>query len=215
MKPIDTYCALMEEVKLRLALVRRFTHGEITLGRDDFDAETLCIHLRKILEAIAFGSLVAHRDVYETVHQDTDSRWRAKEILTRIGKVHANFYPKPVTPRRIDGKMLTEKAATDFLTQSEFETLYDKCSDMLHFWNPFRAGPRTMDFGRSLNEWCDLIENLLRHHLVWIRTGGEPQVCVDGVPEPGEGWLIYLSHSDDSKTHASRFAPTSDAGATV
>jgi len=213
MKPIETYCALMEEVKLRLAVVRRFTRGEITLGRDDFDAETICVHLRKILEAIAFGSLVAHRDVYETVHQDIDSRWRAKEILARIGKVHANFYPKPVTPSRIDGKMHMEKVATGFLTQSDFETLYDKCSDILHLWNPFRSRPRTIDFGRSLNDWCDLIENLLRHHVVWIGTGGEPHVCVDGVPESGVGWLIYLSDPDDSKTHAFLFAPTSDAGA--
>lgn len=213
MSPIETYCALMEEVKLRLAFVRRFTRGEITLGRDDFDAETLCVHLRKILEAIAFGSLVAHCEVYETAHQDIHSCWRAKEMLTRIGKVHPNFYPQPKTPRRIDGKVSLEQVAAGFLTQSDFQTLYDKCSAMLHFQNPFRSGSRTMDFGRSLNDWCDLIENLLRHHVVWLWTGGEPHVCVDGVPQSGEGWLIYLSHPDDSRARAFLFAPMSDAGA--
>lgn len=213
MKPIEIYCALMEEVKLRIAVVRRFTNGTVALGRDDFDAETLCIHLRKILEAIAFGSLVAHRDVYETVHQDLERRPRAKDILRRLGEVHPNFYPKPVTPKRIDGKMHMEKVAAGFLTQSDFETLYSKCNAMLHFWNPFRGGPRTMDFGRSLNDWCDLIENLLRHHVIWIWTGGEQNVCVDGVLESGEGWLIQLSYPDDSKTHAFLFKPSSDAGA--
>ncbi len=213
-QPIEVYCALMEEVKRRIAVVRQFTHGKITLGRDDFDAETLCVHLRKILETIAFGSLVAHRDAYESVHKDLESRWRAKEILTRIGNVHANFYPKPVTPGQIHGKWHMEEVSTGFLTQTEFETLYDKCGDMLHFWNPYRAGPRMMDFGRSLDEWCDLIENLLRHHIVWIRTGAEPRVCVDGVPESGEGWLIYLSHPKDGKTHAFRFEPSPSEPAT-
>jgi len=210
-EPIETYCALMEEVKQRIAVVRQFTRGQITLGRDDFDAETLCVHLRKILETIAFGSLVAHRDAYESVHKDLESRWRAKEILTRIGNIHANFYPKPVTPSRTGSGWHMEEVSTGFLTRAEFETLYDKCGDMLHFWNPFRAGPRTMDFGRSLNEWCDLIENLLRHHIVWIRTGADPRVCVDGVPESGDGWLIY---SEDSKTHAFRFAPSPSEPAT-
>lgn len=206
-QPIEAYCALMEEVKRRIAVVRQFTHGRLTLGREDFDAEALCVHLRKILEAIAFGSLVAHRDAYESAHADLESRWRAKEILKRVGAIHANFYPKPVTPHRTDDKWHMKEVSTNFLTRHDFETLYDVCGDILHFWNPYRADPRVVDFVRSLDEWCNLIENLLRHHIVWMRTGTEPRVCVDGVPESGEGWLVYLSSPEDGKTHAFLFAP--------
>lgn len=206
-QPIEAYCALMEEVKRRIALVRQFTGGQLTLGREDFDAETVCVHMRKILEVIAFGSLVAHRDAYESAHTDLESRWRAKEILKRVSAIHANFYPKPVTPHRTDGNWHMEEVSTNFLTWDDFEKLYDKCGDMLHFWNPFRAGPRVMDFGRSLDEWCNLIENLLRHHIVWLRTEAEPCVLVNSVPESGEGWLIDLIRPEDGRTHALLFAP--------
>ncbi|MBL8546343.1 MAG: hypothetical protein JNL81_07750 [Hyphomonadaceae bacterium] len=194
-----TYCGLMEDIKKRVALVRRFTRGQVSLGRDDFDAETLCIQIRKILESIAFGSLVAHQATYEAAHADIETRWRAKQILDRMEAVHPKFYPEPMTPNLTDGKGRMEPFAGNFLTRDDFVTLYDLCGSALHMWNPFRPGPRVIDFGRSLDQWCDLIQALLHHHVIWMYAE----------IEPGDGWFVQMDHPDDHKVHAFLFAPVS------
>ncbi|HVK80016.1 MAG TPA: hypothetical protein VM915_05335 [Verrucomicrobiae bacterium] len=192
------YSLLMEDIKQRIAGVRRFTRGEVSLGREDFDAEAICIQVRKILESIAFGSLLAHREAYEAAHKDIDKAWRAKAILDRIEAVHPKFYPEPMTPHLIEeGHWNLEPLKEGFLTRSDFVTLYDKCGDILHMWNPFRPGERKVDFGRSIDEWCDLIQNLLRYHVIWMRTD----------VEPGDGWLIDMESAEDGKVRVLKFEP--------
>lgn len=196
--PMAHYSAHMADIKQRIAAVRQFTHGKVSLGRDDFDAESICVHIRKILEAIAFGSLLAHRDAYEAAHKDIEKTWRAKAILDRIEAAHPKFYPEPMTPHLIEeGRWHMEPRSDGFLTRAEFVTLYDKCGDILHMWNPFRPGPRHVDFGRSIDEWCDLIENLLRHHVIWMKAD----------VEPGDGWLVDMENAADGKVHVMRFEP--------
>lgn len=194
-----SYCALMEDIKQRIAVVRRFTRGEISLGREGFNAEAVCVQVRKILESIAFGSLLAHREAYEAAHNDIERAWRAKTILDRVQAVHAKFYPEPMTtPRRVEqGHWHMEPLSEGFLARDDFVTLYDKCGDILHMWNPYRPGPRQVDFGRSIDEWCGLIQNLLRYHVIWMRTD----------TEPSEGWLVDMEHPDDRKVYVHRFEP--------
>jgi hypothetical protein len=50
------YCALMEEVKSRVALLQRITTGSLRHGTENFEYECASLQLRKVLESIAFGS---------------------------------------------------------------------------------------------------------------------------------------------------------------
>jgi hypothetical protein len=58
---IVTYCTCMEEVNLRIGLVRSVVARSNTTGREDFDAELVFVRLRKTLEMIAFASLSANK----------------------------------------------------------------------------------------------------------------------------------------------------------
>jgi hypothetical protein len=62
------YCGLMKEVKLRMAVVDYFISGKGSALYQPPTLESACLQLRKILELVAFGSLVANADAYTSVY---------------------------------------------------------------------------------------------------------------------------------------------------
>jgi hypothetical protein len=64
MNEIDLYCNLMDEVKKRTAVVQGFLNGQINAFYPAATIESAALQLRKILELIALGSLVAHKEEY-------------------------------------------------------------------------------------------------------------------------------------------------------
>jgi hypothetical protein len=187
--PINIYLSAMEDVKTRLQIIRKIIAGYSPLGSDGLDGEVVCLLLRKVLEQIAFASLAAHRDAYSAVHQDADYTWRAKRLLERLAEVHPDFWPVPVSPskQQVEGHHHLENVE-DYLTQDEFVFLYDTVSGGLHTWNPYKSGPRVLNFERSVAEWVQRAERLLAMH--WIKLLGSDQ-----------SWLIQMDHPEDHKVH--------------
>lgn len=185
------YCDCMEDIKTRLGLIKNIVAGHSPLGSEGLDGEVVCLQLRRILEQIAFGSLLAHRDTYETAHNDLERVWRAKGLLERLGKIHSEFYPIPVaeTRHRPMGVRNFEPLKEGFLTVEEFTFLYDTASGGIHTWNPFKQAERILNFEKSIAEWVQRIERLLALHLV--RFANTQDV-----------WLVQMDHPEDHKVHA-------------
>lgn len=194
LETIKLYLANMEDIKSRLAVVDRLTEGNLTLHRDDFDYEIACIHLRKTLELIAYSSIIANKDDYSRVHSKFSSHYRAKFILTEVEKINADFYPKPVYLESMSETGVKHLAfVTDgFLTRDEFEALYDRCSDVLHVWNPYNPRPRQVHFGYPVGQWVEHIRKLLSFHSASLSDGS--------------GWAIVLS-DHDGKAHGYPYRP--------
>jgi hypothetical protein len=189
--PVLTYCACMQDIKHRLLEANRIVGGHSPLGNEGLDAEVLFLLVRRSLEQIAFSSLVAHKDVYSSVHNDFAKTWRVKKLLERIEAIHPDFYPKPVRfSTVVTGRVKHLLEVTDdYLTKDEFAFLYDACSEVLHTWNPFREGPRVVDTQRPMAEWIQRTQRLLDLH--YVRLAGE-----DGV------WVVQMHHPEDGKVHA-------------
>ena len=187
-----TYCSCMEDVKQRLQMIKSITEGHSPLGSEGHDAEVVCLLLRRVLEQIAFSSLVAQRETYEAVHNDVTSVWRAKRLIERLDKVHPEFYPSPVQ-RGVSNNPAIQHHFDDvkdgYLTKEDFQFLYDTASNGIHTWNPFKEAERVRNFERSVAEWVTRIERLLDHHLV--RFLGTKDL-----------WLIQMDSPDDHKVHA-------------
>lgn len=181
----------MEDVKRRIAVIQAVVSGQSPLGREDYDGELVCLHLRKVLEQIAFASLSAHKDAYAQAHNDFATHWNAKRLLTKLQKVHPDFYPRPV---RVEGpdergvKQLVDVTKA-FLTKEDFVFLYDKTSEALHVWNPFKAPKQVIDFERSIAEWVERICVLLNEH--WIQ-----------LYESEDVWFVQMIQPEDGKVHA-------------
>jgi hypothetical protein len=186
------YCNCMEDVKARLKLIRSITDGHSPLGDGGLDGEVVCLLLRKVLEQIAFSSLVAHRANYEEVHNDLGSVWRAKRLLERIEKLHPDYFPMPVrrgVSNQFGVQHHFDPVEEGFLTKDEFVFLYDTASNGIHTWNPFKDAERVLNFQRPISEWVIRIEALLDHHIVhFVGTR--------------DVWLIQMDSPEDHKVHA-------------
>jgi hypothetical protein len=166
------------------------------LGAELHDYEAIALNLRKILEIIAFSSLVANKDKYAEAHDKFDREWRAQKILEKMEKIHPNFYPKPANIKMLDNGIRHLEPVQDngALTKEEFSELYDKCSKTIHTWNPFTQAPRVVNFRLSLDEWMKKIANLLSSHYVQL------------VDDAGY-WLCFMKDASDGKPHVYTLQP--------
>jgi hypothetical protein len=157
----------MDQVSRRLRLIGAVASGAVSTGDESANAEFACLQLRKALEQVAYAGLAASRERYAEVRPQIDREWRATKILERLAKIHPGFYPQPVAPvRRGPNRWHCDPVVDGFLTCDEFVFLYDKCSDVVHDWNPFREGPRVVELQRSVADWAARIERLLEYHLI-------------------------------------------------
>jgi len=189
------YCNCMEELKLRVGIILSIVEGRLSIGREDFDSELACVQLRKALELIAFASLSANKVQYSKAYRKFSKHWNAKSLLNNIEKIHPDFYPKPVVFSEdiSQGKHLLE-VKEGFLTRNEFVELYDKCSEVLHARNPFRTGPKIINFRYSIKEWIERIQKLLALHQIRL-------------VDTQDIWLVQMQHPQDSKVHAFPASP--------
>jgi hypothetical protein len=190
------YCALMEEVKSRVALLQRITTGSLRHGTENYEYECASLQLRKVLESIAFGSLCANKPAYAKAHSNFEKHHRAKDLLRALEKVNPYFYP---TPMRFGQSMTPGVKHLDpiddgYLTRDEFVDLYDTCNKVLHVWNPFSPDTRHINFGRTAAEWVQRIQRLLDLHLMHL-------VSSDDV------WVIQMTSPEDGKVHAFPASP--------
>jgi hypothetical protein len=192
----SVYCNLMEDAKGRLALLQQITAGSLRHGRENFEYECASLQLRKVLEAIAFGSLCANKPAYARVHANFEKHHRAKDLLRALAKVNPQFYPTPMRfgQSTTPGVKHLDKVDDGYLTPDEFVGLYDTCNKILHVWNPFSPDLRHIDFGRTVTEWVQRIQRLLDMHLMHL--AGSDDV-----------WVIQMVSPEDGKVHAFPASP--------
>ena len=162
------YCNHMSEIKARLALVISISDLKCSLGSDLHDYEVISLNLRKILELIAFASLVANKEKYANAHKSFEREWRAKQILDKLSELHPKFYPHAIKMKRLsnNGIHMDPVDVSKVLTQDEFGELYETCSKVLHTRNPFAPSSGPVNFRLSIQEWVTKIQLLLENHSV-------------------------------------------------
>src|SRR5437868_15459887 len=90
----DQYCTLMEEVKLRTKVINAFLEGNAGAVYKATNIESIYLQLRKIVELIAFGSLVANREALSQLYTEFSKLWNARRLLEDIERVNPGFYPE-------------------------------------------------------------------------------------------------------------------------
>jgi hypothetical protein len=190
------YCDMMVEVKGRTHLIRTFGATHVGVLPLPALVELFYLHVRKILELIAMGSLLANAKSFGVAHEKLKKYWNPKDLLRDIEKLNPNFYPKPIIqkPSKSPGILMDWlERKDDFLTKDQFITLYDKCGSVLHTKNPFRPDPDYPSLALEIPKWCTLIVNLLNAHT--IRLQNDPNL-----------YLIQMGNKDTSPTYTV-FAP--------
>lgn len=191
------YCALMEDVKRRIAVIDFFVSGQGHALYLPTTVESACLQLRKVLELIAFGSLVANAEAYTAVHSKVSKAWQAADLLTELEKVNPEFYPVPIVEAasNIPGVMHElKKRDPDYLAKADFPEVYGRCGVMAHAANPYGKG---IDYGYYQNTiplWRTQIVNLLNNHQIHL------------VNRPAL-FIIHMKENRDDKVHWYKFEP--------
>ena len=174
----------MQEIRDRLALVDAVGDHTISTSVQVFDIELVFLQISKCLELIAFASLIANKDKYSAAYTNFASHWKAKGMLECIEKLNPDFYPLPVQQPKVlaNGVKHLDFVSDGFLTRSEFVTLYEKSSEILHSRNPFTAKDPVVKLGYSTKEWVSRIKTLLKLHLTHLVDGS---VWIIEVPNKG------------------------------
>ena len=165
----------MEQLLPRFELVKCVFAKQVTSGHDFLDAEIVFLQFRKMLEQIAFASLVANKDIYSKVYASFANDWRATKMLKQVEELNPEFYPQPLKEglRKVEGgkrRIHLEPLVDGFLTKDDFVQLYDRCGDLLHSQNPYKA-VSTIHLGRSPKEWLSRIQHLVALHRAQLVTG--------------------------------------------
>jgi hypothetical protein len=171
------YLKLMWEVEKRLETLTSFNKQESDSLYLQCTIESEALQIRKILELIAYASLVAHKDAYQIVRKEISKDWHAERIINKIEGFNPTFYPVPVNG--CDNKKWN-KLKGGFLTKNQFLSLYDKCGAILHAKNPFsKIAQRSISFHKKVPDYTLKIENLLSQHLVRLANTNESlHVCI-------------------------------------
>jgi len=196
---IQKYCDLMEEIKRRTSVIDFFLTGGGHALYQPTTIESVSLQLRKILELIAFGSLVANKESYSAMYERFATTWNARLLLRDLERVNPDFYPKPVVESpSSDSRALHQlkDREPDYMTKEEFEKIYEKCGAIMHADNPYGSRIDYAYYSGKLPAWRSEVVNLLNNHQIRLLN------------EPGF-YLIHMKENQDDNVHYYKFAPAS------
>jgi hypothetical protein len=193
----DKYRSLLIEIKRRTEVADSFIFHKAHAVYLATTVESACLQVRKILELIAFGSLVANLEEFSKQHEKFSKYWNASLMLKDMERVNPDFYPKPIIQRPCDEPgihMKWDDRPDDYLTKEKFVKVYEKCGAILHSENPFGSKVDYNFYQSSLPVWRNEIVNLLNAHT--IKLVGDINL-----------YLFQMGSGKDNPSYNS-FAPT-------
>jgi len=193
-KERQKYADVMNEIKRRTKVIYSFLNGERNAMYNVVNAELMCLQIRKILELIALGSLVANQRIFLKKIQTLQKMWNAKYILNDIEKFNPDFYPKPIheKPSKQNGvKNDLIDIKEGYLTKKDFVEIYDKCGRILHAENPLGNGIDYKYYEKNIPIWMNKIKKLLNSHT--IKLLNDKNMYLVHMQEDGkEGSTVYV-----------------------
>lgn len=166
----NEYKKILMEISRRLLVVESFLTGGASTIYFRTDIEAMCLQIRKILELIAFGSLVANKEIFSSQHKEFSKYRKASKMISDMGKINPEFYPIPKykRPSLKDGydSELYTPPESEYLTKKTFLKIYKKCDAVLHNDNPYGSISNYDYYKDNIPIWTTMIFTLLNSHSI-------------------------------------------------
>jgi hypothetical protein len=202
-KDATLYVNSMSRIRQRVDLIEKVFTGQVNLDADAFVGEVIFLQFRKILEEMAFSSLIANKEKYSEANAKFSEHWNAARILETVRKLNPGFYPIPLEAPTWNGHAHHFDPIDDgFLTEADFATLYQASSEVLHTRNPYCKGDPTIQVRYAVGEWISRIQTLLSWHQVVLLDGGSWVVHIPPTG-PVQAFPTELADAADVTTQAS------------
>jgi hypothetical protein len=174
---VQKYERSLHEMRKRIDVIRTHLLGQKSSGYLITEVEFLALQFRKVIELIAFSSLILNKDEYArfraSLNIDYRTDWNAKRVLAALEKINPYFYPEPsrqIEKSNKDGKQVVslEKITSGYLTKDEAVHVYNECSNVLHIWNPYTQNKDvdTKVVYNQFTDWGNKLVTLLSHHTI-------------------------------------------------
>ena len=194
------YASLMEEVKLRIAVVDAILQGTTKLPLPPA-VESAALQFRKVLELIAFGSLVANKKAYASAYKDFSKEWNAKKLLKKLEGINSHFYPVPVKQVKTNLAGIAwkhVKITEPYLTKDAFVCVYQACSELIHTPNPYGKSIDHASYMSQFPQWRAQIVRLLNLHELHLFN--EPGMHVCSMMSTGTDKVLVYTFSPTGAT---------------
>lgn len=194
---INLYLREMWLVKNRMNAIRSIkTHKQTTLFPVT-NIEFMTLQIRKIIEHIAMGNLIANKELYEEYSAKFSSNWNAKYIFRDLERLNPRFYPEPVKTDNSEKIRKWVPVNDDYLSKEEAVKIYDKCSALMHTANPYGSTIDLKYYEKMIPIWYKKIVNLLSQHLIHMVDGEHLYCIVMNREENPRGYEFILCDSSE------------------
>lgn len=200
--PLQNYQDLMQTIRNRFDLLDLLKANDL----NSFSVnETAAFHGRKILEGIAFSSLVAVDHGLNKIPSDTKGQWNAEKIFSRLSSKNILALPSPTAIRypsesekHLNTGLVFDGIPDRRIDLTELKAIYQRMHKWMHEMNPYTFnGYEIFIKENSSILWADLrrLYLFLEVHFIAIR---------------GSGFICVLRDSKDGATKVKAMAKLSD-----
>ena len=163
---VEQYCELMERTKEDLNGAIEIM--ESTSIRLETRIKTAAVQTRKILEDVAYASLVSNKDAGGKTQEELEELRYPKDIFRDLGKVNPDFFPTPVETRNPSkGKPFAVKTK-GVLNKEKLLQIYRELNPLAHSTNPLNEPVDLQYFEKKIPVWLEEIVNTLDTHQVML-----------------------------------------------
>ena len=203
---LDTkaYIAVMEEIKLRMNVVRSLLKKKISVIYHATHVESMVLQVRMITELVALASLSAYKSIFEKNRNKFEKQWHPKAILKDVERLNPNFYPRPIVEVPLKNSRAKNKLVdmeTGFMTRDELIEVHGRCGKRLHAQNPFGKEVDYDYYEKMIPEWMERIRKLLNCHQIKLLNGNR-------------FYLVHMKEERDDRVHMYTFERVEGVGVT-
>jgi len=174
------YANRMGELKERIYLAQDAVAlypemgGPKMMGKEGFYFESVCLQIRKILELIAFGGMIANGTKYTAIHKNFIDQNKAAKIVKHLDALHPYWFPQHVNLQVARNQGHVQYAASGF-NREQWIDIYDQMGTLLHVGNPF-AGRTEVVMSRSAPNTLRMIQRHMQTHVAAVE-GASTLIC--------------------------------------
>ena len=163
----NQYIHIIDDIRKRVISAELFAEE----NRNIIFIESTTLQIRKILELIAYMSLLLNREKINSKGRD---EYHAKRIIENISGKTKIFYPFPsivIPPKEANSEqpVLIPIGYQSALSQKEFKEIYQECGEILHAQHPFK---KQIDYEKIViknRSTLKKIKNLLQQHTIGVK----------------------------------------------
>lgn len=185
----DKYTQMVAELRVRI-----LSADLLSDDRNYVFIESTSLQIRKILELIAYLSILANGDKLNSKERGA---YHAKKIIENLAEKTTLFYPFPshiIPPEQSGGEpTLIPIGYANALSQSEFTDMYQLCGSILHAQHPLKCNVDIENVITKNKQTLLKLKQLLSYHTVGIKKEADKYTFLH----------VEIDFSNSEKTRAS------------